>query len=129
MTTTSSAATACENIRSTIRNQGVDVDMSAVVRDRGGQRVLRLRPKHGSGISRIVDALTRMAPLAQVTQFTSDVDGSDEVELRFPSKSRMKRNAYSTAKTGCVPWLLWKLAQATILVTVALVMSVLAQHR
>ena len=122
------AVLTCECIRSTIKRHGVDIDVSAVVRDRSGQRVVRLRARDGSGINRIVEALTRMAPLAHVAALTSDVDGSDEVELRLPNQRNLTRKAFTTAKSGYVPWLLWKLGTSIILVAVALAMSVFVQN-
>jgi len=117
-----------DRIRSGISAHGVDVDVSAVVRDRNGQRVVRLRPKSGGGINRIVDAIGRMAPLAQVASLTSEVDGSDEVELRLPTRKHLMARAFQNARGDCLPWLMWKVAQALILVAFALCLTVIMQH-
>ena len=117
-----------DRIRTCINGHGVDVDVSAVVRDRNGQRVVRLRPKQGSGINRIMDAIGRLAPLAQVASLTSEVDGSDEVELRLPTRKKLLQRAFRDARSGCLPWFLWKVAQALIVVALGLCATVIMHH-
>ena len=115
-------------LRSEIRTHGIDVDVTAVVRDRNGQRVVRLRPKMGNGIHRIVDVLLRLAPLAQVASLTSEVDGRDEVEVRLPTRCNLRTRAVCNSSSQLLPWVMGKAAQVLFVVAAGICVAVFVER-
>lgn len=119
----------CELVQRRIAENGAAVEVSAVVRDVSGNKVVRMRPRAGCSVHLILRSLQKVAPLAQLRSLTSEVDGSDEVELQLPTRRNLRRRAWVEASSGIIARAMWKLVQGLLLVSFALVVSVLLKYR
>lgn len=117
--TKSHLTTVCERIRAAVSDQGGAVNVSALLTNKEGQQVLRMRPAQ-CGTHKILETVRSIAPLAQVAARTSEIDGCDEVELYLPTYKQLMTKARSNATLEFVPWALWKSAQALIAIAIGI---------